>query len=97
MLLTLDNHSSYSSAEANAICRKKGIVMVSLPLYTPEVVFYSPLKVLFMESRNLLKITPYDIAEISNRTHLQIAMIAKETSGFKNTWIHPLNPGFIHR
>ena len=106
MLLILDNHSTHCSSEAYDICREKGIVMVSLPPHTShrlqplDVVFYSPLKTaykrecdLFMKSRNLVKITPYDVAEIFNKAYSPVATIAKATSGFKNTGIHPLNPG----
>lgn len=107
MLLILDNHSTHCSAEAYNFCRENGIVMVSLPPHMshrlqPDVVFYSPLKAayrrecdLFMKSKNLIKITPYNVAKIFNRAYSSVATIAKATSGFKNTGIHPLNPGIF--
>ncbi|XP_074040373.1 uncharacterized protein [Leptinotarsa decemlineata] len=108
MLLILDNHSTHCSAEAYAFCRENGVVMVSLPPHTShrlqplDVVFYSPLKSaykrecdLFMKSKNLVKITPYDVAELFNKAYSLVATIAKATSGFKNTGIHPLNPGIF--
>ncbi|XP_039288428.1 uncharacterized protein LOC120352360 isoform X2 [Nilaparvata lugens] len=87
---------------------ENGIVMVSLPRHTShrlqplDVVFYSPLKAayrrecdLFMKSRNLVKITPYDISELFNKAYSKVATIAKATSGFEVTGIHPLNPGIF--
>lgn len=69
--------------------------MVSLPPHTShrlqpsDVVFYSPLKSaykrecdLFMKSKNLVKITPYDVAEFFNKAYSLVATIAKF-----NKWI----------
>ena len=71
--------------------------MVSLPSQTShrlqalDVVFYSPLKAaykmecdLLMTTRNLVKITPYDVAEIFNKAYEPVTTIAIATSGFKN-------------
>ena len=46
-----------------------------------------------MKTRNIVKFTPYDVAELFNKSYLPVATIAKATSGFKNTGIHPLNQG----
>ncbi|XP_065578590.1 uncharacterized protein LOC136038999 [Artemia franciscana] len=106
MLLILDHHPTHCSAEAYDICREKRIVIVSLPphishrLHPLDVVFYSPLKTaykrecdLFMKTRNLVKIILYDVAEIFNKAYSPVNTIVKATGGFKNTRIHPLNPG----
>ena len=46
-----------------------------------------------MKTRNIVKFTPYDVAELFNKAYSPVATIAKATSGFKNTGIHPLNKG----
>ncbi|XP_065561220.1 uncharacterized protein LOC136027698 [Artemia franciscana] len=97
MLLILDNRSTHYSAEARDTCKEKGIVMVSLPPHTShrfqplDEVFYSPLKAaykrkcdMFIETMNIVKITPYDVAEIFNKAYEPVTTIAIATSGFKN-------------
>jgi len=97
ILFFLGNHSTHCSGEAYDICGEKGIVIVSLPPHTSHrlqplnVVFYSPLKA--HENQEHSKNYPYDVAEIFNKAYSPVATIAKATSGFKNTEIHPLNQG----
>jgi len=97
MIIILDNHSAHCSAETYDICRENGIVMVSLPPHTShrlqplDAIFYSPLKAaykrkcdMFIETMNIVKITPYDVAEIFNKAYEPVTTIAIATSGFKN-------------
>ncbi|KAI4466323.1 hypothetical protein MML48_3g00001809 [Holotrichia oblita] len=108
ILLVLDNHSTHCSAEAYEFCRENGVIMVSLPPHTShrlqplDVVFCSPLKAafkrecdFFMKCKNLVKITPYDVADLFNKAYSSVATIAKATSESRSTGIHPLNPGIF--
>lgn len=64
-----------------------------------DVTFFGPLKAayrkecdFFMKSKALVKITPYDLAEIFNKAYSNVASIQKGISGFSATGIYPLNP-----
>lgn len=105
MLLILDNHTTHCTLEAYDFCKERGIVMLSLPPHTShrlqplDVTFYSPLKAayrrecdLFLKSKNLVKIVPYDVAEIFYKAYSTAATISKATKGFEITGIHPFNP-----
>lgn len=43
--------------------------------------------------KKLIKITPYDIAELFNKAYTKEASIEKEISSFKAMGIFPMNPG----
>lgn len=79
--------------------------MLSLPPHTShrmqplDVTFFGPLKQaikrecdLFMKSNLLVKITPYDLAELFNKAYSIVATIQKGVSGFSSTGIYPMNP-----
>ncbi|KAK9718232.1 hypothetical protein QE152_g23272 [Popillia japonica] len=96
MLLVLDNHSTHCSAEAYEFCRENGVIMVPLPPDTSHR--HQPSKRecdFFMKCKNLVKITPYDVADLFNKAYSSVATIAKAASGFRSTGIHPLNPGIF--
>jgi hypothetical protein len=63
------------------------------------VTFYGPLKTafhresdLFIKTKGLEKILPYDLAGIFNKAYSRVAAIAKGISGLKATGIYPLSP-----
>lgn len=47
---------------------------------------------LFIKSNSLVKITPYDLAELFNKVYSIVASIQKGVSGFRSTGIYPMNP-----
>jgi hypothetical protein len=66
------------------------------------VTFHGPLKatfhresVLFIKTKGLGKLTPYDLAGIFNKAYSQVAATAQDVSGFKATGIYPLNPNVL--
>lgn len=105
VLLILDNHGSHITLQAYQFCRDNNIVMLSLPPHSShrlqplDVTFFGPLKTaykkecdLFMKRNALVKITPFDIAELFNKAYSNIASIQKGVSGFAATGIYPTNP-----
>ncbi|KAK9872734.1 hypothetical protein WA026_019515 [Henosepilachna vigintioctopunctata] len=50
---------------------------------------------MFMKSRNMVKITPYDIAGLFNKAYARVASLDKGISGFKATGIYPINPAIF--
>lgn len=105
VLLILDNHGSHINLPAYDFCKKNNIIMLSLPPHTShrmqplDVTFFGPLKQafkrecdLFMKSNSLIKITPYDLAELFNKAYSIVATIQKGVSGFSSTGIYPMNP-----
>lgn len=108
ILLVLDNHNSHATLEAWELAKENHVVMLTIPphgshrIQPLDVSFYSPLKRaynkecnLFIKSRNLVKITPYDIAGLFNKAYTRVASIEKGVSGFKATGIVPMNPGIF--
>lgn len=106
ILLVLDNHNSHATLEAWELAKENHVVMLTIPphgshrIQPLDVGFYSPLKTaynkecnLFIKSRNLVKITPYDIAGLFNKAYTRVASIEKGVSSFKATGIFPMNPG----
>lgn len=88
VLLILDNHGSHITLPAYNFCRTNGIIMLSIPPHSShrmqplDVKFFGPLKKafkkecdLFIKSQALIKITPYDLAEIFNKAYSSIATI----------------------
>ena len=47
---------------------------------------------MYMKSRNMVKITPYEIAGLFNKAYSKIASIDKGISGFKTTGMFPMDP-----
>ncbi|KAJ8949557.1 hypothetical protein NQ318_016187 [Aromia moschata] len=105
VLLITDNHYSHISLEAYTYCRDNHIVMLSIPPHTShriqplDIAFYGPLKTafrkecdLFMKSKALQKITPYDVASIFNKAYCNVATIQKGVAGFQAAGIFPINP-----
>ncbi|XP_060845492.1 uncharacterized protein LOC132925085 [Rhopalosiphum padi] len=108
ILLILDNHNSHISMAAYEFCRSKHIVMLSLLPHTShrlqplDVSFFGPLKAVFkrkcdlyIKSHCLVKITPYDLAELFNKAYSCVATIQKGISGFASTGIVPMNPNIF--
>ena len=104
VLLILDNHNSHATLESYELCRKNGVIMLSLPPHCShrmqplDVTFYSTLKAAFkrewdlhIKTCHLLRITPYDLAELFNRAYSKVATIAVAVSGFKATGIQPFD------
>jgi len=108
VLLILDNHNSHIFMAAYEFCRSKHIAMLSLPPHTShrlqplDVSFFGPLKAafkrecdLYIKSHCLVKITPYDLAELFNKNYSCVATIQKGISGFASTGIAPMNPNIF--
>lgn len=64
-----------------------------------DVTFFGPFKSAFrrecdnyIKSHAMIKITPFEIAELFNKAYSQVATIQKGISGFSATGIFPLNP-----
>lgn len=106
VLLILDNHNSHATLEAWELAKENHVIMLTIPPHSShrlqplDVAFYSPLKRaynkecnLYIKSRNLIKITPYDIAGLFNKAYTRVASIEKGVSSFKATGIFPMNPG----
>lgn len=79
--------------------------MLSIPPHSShrlqplDVTFFGPLKKaygkecdMYLKSRNLIKISPYEIAELFNRAYTKVACLDIGISGFKTTGIFPINP-----
>lgn len=105
VLLILDNHGSHISLQTYEFCRENHIIMLSLFPHTShrmqplDVTFFGPLKSAFrrecdnyIKSHAMIKITPFEIAELFNKAYSQVATIQKGISGFSATGIFPLNP-----
>lgn len=105
VLLILDNHNSHATLEACDLAKENHVVMLSIPPHSShrlqplDVAFYSPLKRaynkecnLHIKSRNLEKITPYDIAGLFNKAYTRVASIEKGVSSFQATGIYPMDP-----
>lgn len=48
-----------------------------------------------MKSKAMVKITPYDLSEIFNKTYSNVASIQKGVSSFSATGIYLLNPNIF--
>lgn len=105
VLLVLDNHNSHCTLEAWELAKENHIIMLTIPPHSShrlqplDVAFYSPLKQaynkecnMYIKSRNLIKITPYEIAGLFNKAYTRVASIEKGVSSFKTTGIFPMNP-----
>lgn len=105
ILLIMDNHNSHATLEAYEIAKKNYITMLSIPPHSShrlqplDVTFFGPLKTayrrecdMYIKSRNMIKITPYDIAGLFNKAYSKIASLDKGISGFKTTGIFPMDP-----
>lgn len=104
-LLIMDNHNSHATLEAYEMAKKNYITMLSIPPHSShrlqplDVTFFGPLKTaykrecdMYMKSRNMIKITPYEIAGLFNKAYSKIASLDKGISGFKTTGIFPMDP-----
>ncbi|CAH2106656.1 unnamed protein product [Euphydryas editha] len=104
ILLILDNHTSHSTLEAYEFCKANYISMLSIPPHSShrlqplDVTFFGPLKKaynreceLYLKSKNLIKITPYDIAGLFQKAYSRVASMDKAISGFRATGISPIN------
>ncbi|XP_049955074.1 uncharacterized protein LOC126471049 [Schistocerca serialis cubense] len=105
VLLILDNHSSHISLEIFEFCKKRSIVMVTIPPHTShkpqplDVPFFSSLKSAFchecdvyMKSQVYQKITPCELAELFNKAYIKVTTLDKGQSGFKAGRICSFNP-----
>lgn len=105
VLLIMDNHNSHCTLEAWEVAKANHVVMLSIPPHSShrlqplDVTFFGPFKRaynkecdMFMKSRNMVKITPYDIAGLFNKAYVRVASLDKGISGFKATGIFPMNP-----
>ncbi|XP_039752852.1 uncharacterized protein LOC120628493 [Pararge aegeria] len=105
VLLIMDNHNSHCTLEAWKVAKANHVVMLSIPPHSShrlqplDVTFFGPFKRaynkecdIFMKSRNMVKITPYDIAGLFNKAYARVASLDKGISGFKATGIFPMNP-----
>lgn len=99
-LIILDNHTSHITLKTYNMSKENGICMLSIPPHAShrmqplDVTLYSPLKVtcrrecdLYMKSKTLLKITPYDLVELFHKATMAVGI-----SGFVTTGIYPMNP-----
>ncbi|CAB3236996.1 unnamed protein product [Arctia plantaginis] len=106
VLIILDNHNSHATLEAWELAKENHVIMLTIPPHSShrlqplDVAFYSPLKRaynkecnLYIKSRNLIKITPYEIAGLFNKAYTRVASIDIGVSSFKATGIFPMNPG----
>lgn len=105
VLLIIDNHNSHCTLEAWEVAKANHVVMLSFPPHSSyrlqplDVIFFGPFKKaynkecdMYMKSRNMVKITPYDIAGLFNKAYARVASLDKGISGFKATGIFPINP-----
>ncbi|XP_043470546.1 MFS-type transporter clz9-like isoform X1 [Leptopilina heterotoma] len=105
VLLIMDNHNSHSTLEAYDLAQKNHVTLLTIPPHSShrlqplDVTFFGPLKTaydrecdLYLKSRNLIKITPYEIAGLFNKAYSRIASLDKGVSGFKTTGIFPIDP-----
>lgn len=105
VLLVMDNHNSHSTLEAWELAKKNNVIMLTIPPHTShrlqplDVTFYSPLKKaynkecdMYMKSKNLTKISHYEIAGLLNKAYMRVANIEKGVSGFRVTGIFPMRP-----
>lgn len=108
VLLVLDNHNSHCTLEAWELARANNVLVLSIPPHSShrlqplDVTFFGPLKRaynkecdMFIKSRNMVKITPYDIAGLFNKAYARVACLDKGISGFKATGIFPMNPAIF--
>jgi hypothetical protein len=105
VLLELDNHYSYIILESYKFCKENGTVIVSIPPHSThrlqplDVTFFGPLKKanhrecdIFMKVKAQRIIRPDDIAALFDNAYSSVATIPQGLSGFKVTWLYPLNP-----
>lgn len=105
IFLIMDNHNSHATLEAYEMAKNNYITMLSIPPHSShrlqplDVTFFGPLKAayrrecdMYMKSRNMIKITPYEIAGLLNKAYSKIASLDKGISGFKTTGIFPMDP-----
>ncbi|KAF2890810.1 hypothetical protein ILUMI_15363 [Ignelater luminosus] len=109
ILLILDNHNSHLTLEAHEFCKANYITMLSTPLHSShrlqplDITFSGPLKKaynrecdLYFKSKNLIKVTPYDIAGLFQKAYSKVALMDKAISGFRATGISPINTNIFN-
>ncbi|XP_045453927.1 MFS-type transporter clz9-like [Melitaea cinxia] len=104
ILLVLDNHESHVSLACYLLCRKNGIILLSLPPHTShrmqplDLTYFGPLKTaynrecdLYMASNVGQRITQYEVVELFTKAFNRISNIEKAASGFRAAGIWPLD------
>jgi hypothetical protein len=110
VLLVLDNDSSHISLESHEICRKTGIVLVSLPPSTShrmqplDVALFAPLKDRFYEACRVWmsdhpgeKISTEEISGLFNTAFVGVATRQNAVSAFRKTGMYPADPDAFNR
>ncbi|KAF2899785.1 hypothetical protein ILUMI_06406 [Ignelater luminosus] len=105
VLLILNNHESHVSFSSYLLCRKNGIILLSLPPHTShrlqplDLTYFEPLKNAYNRERDLYmasnvyrRITQYDVLELFTKAYNRISNIEKAANGFQAAGILPLNP-----
>lgn len=105
VLLIMDNHNSHCTLEAWELAKSNYTIMLTIPPHSShrlqplDVSFFGPLKRaynkecdMYIKSKNMGKITPYEIAGLFNKAYSKVASLEKGISGFKATGILPMNP-----
>lgn len=104
-LLILDGHGSHKSLEAIELCRKHGVVMVTLPPHTShrlqplDVSVFGPFKAYlnsemdkWMTSNPGQRIRDFDMSSIIKNAFMRAMTPTNIIKGFEKTGIHPWNP-----
>ncbi|KAF2899588.1 hypothetical protein ILUMI_06588 [Ignelater luminosus] len=104
-----DNHNSHSTLEAYEFCKANYITMFSIPPHSShhlqplDITFFGPLKKaynrerdLYLKSKNLIKIAPYDMAGLFQKAYSKVASMNKALSGFRATGISPINTNIFN-
>lgn len=104
-MLIMNNHNSHPTLEAYEIAKNNYITMLSIPPQSShrlDMTFIGPLKTayrrecdMYIKSRNMIKITPYEIAGLFNKAYSKLVSLDKGISGFKTTGIFPMDPSVL--
>ncbi|KAF2903605.1 hypothetical protein ILUMI_02582 [Ignelater luminosus] len=99
----------HSNLKAYEFCKANYMTMLSIPPHSShplpplEFTFFGPLKKaynrecdLYLKSKNLIKITPYDIAGLFQKAYSKVASMDKAISGFRATVISPINTNIFN-